>query len=119
MNLLVLIIPILITNLFIILILKNNKSLDSKMLGTMLFKYSVIILFAIVEYIYLIKYAPSNMTKIIISIIINSICAYLMGNTIYNVSKANELNDIELLKLSRISFVNMIAVVGLILTIML
>ena len=114
MNLLVLIIPILITNLFIILVLKNNKSLDHKMIVMLLFKYSVIILFAIVEYIYLIRH-DINYTKIITSILFNSLGSYLFGNTVLKISELNELNDEELLKLSRTSMINMICLVSLIL----
>lgn len=84
-----------------ILIIKDNRGLDNKLLYTMLFKYSVVLLFAIVEYLYLNKLNSFNNINLIL-IVLNIIISIMFGKTIHNICK-QELDDNTLLKLSRAS----------------
>ena len=91
----------------------KQKDCDRKMRGNLTFRYSVCLVFAIVEYLYLKGKGPGVSFWIVFSI--DALTAILMGNDILKILKRRELTDEDLPQIMRLSGYVLLLSFGLVL----
>ena len=101
------------TLVFTILSLREKRIIETRFFVTFLLKYGALLMFAIVECLYLRKKTP-DIPAFVILCIIDTAAAVLMGMDILKLSRAKELNGETATLMIRSSSYIMLAILGFI-----